>query len=354
MKIKTIEIKQKESTDENKGIVLVGGGKDSYAMVQILQKAKIDFDVLSINFSEYGDFKKQQEIILKMINSVKNNTTKVHHIDVQDFELFEYIESTGLKTVPGMFETPMSILLAFPIQLINGLKYVFIGNEKTADYPNLYWNKEGDINHQWGKSLEAEKALNSLMYNNLSTNFRFFSIIKPLRDPVIFQCCKINEQNYYFCHSCNIKKPWCLNCPKCVYVLLSSLAYMEDYTVKLMQEKGEVSLDFLNNESNQLFFKQFLGIEPNIPFECVGQTPDALVAFMLVSLKNQKGKAIDEFNKLKIKKEIMRKHIEKTFYVDEEYQFFPESIKQRILDVINQCAEEGKKKVLECLETYSN
>jgi hypothetical protein len=44
-------------------------------------------------------------------------------------------------------ETPHSAFLAIPVILFYKLKFVIFGNEKTADYPNLIWEKEGPINH---------------------------------------------------------------------------------------------------------------------------------------------------------------------------------------------------------------
>ena len=358
LKIKRVEIetnKDNSNSDldyENKGICLVGGGKDSYGMVQILKKAKIDFDILSINYDEYGDLKKQEQIISKMVNAVKNETTIIHHIDIQDKDLIDYMIKAPTVEVMGMFEIRLSIILCFLIQLKYGIKHVFIGNEKTADYPNLYWEKEGDINHQWEKTLTSEKLYNSVIWNNLSTNSRFMSILKPLRDPVIFNCGRTDETHFHLCHSCNVSKPWCHKCPKCFYVLISSLGFMTKETGEKMQKSTGVDLNFLSYPENELYWKQFLGIEPNIPFECVGQVPDSTISFMLAYLKGYKGKAIDEFINLKVKKSTIRRYIEKCFHIDEDYQFFPDSIKKKLLDVIVSVAEKGKEDALKTLEDY--
>ena len=57
-------------------------------------------------------------------------------------------------------ETPASLFGALPLALARGCTELVVAHERSADVGNLVWDRTGEeINHQWGKSLEAERRL---------------------------------------------------------------------------------------------------------------------------------------------------------------------------------------------------
>lgn len=57
-------------------------------------------------------------------------------------------------------ETPASLFAALPVALAHGYPTLVLAHERSANAGNLIWPATGEeVNHQWGKSLEAERLL---------------------------------------------------------------------------------------------------------------------------------------------------------------------------------------------------
>ena len=84
-------------------------------------------------------------------------------------------------------ETPAAIMGAIPVALAHGYQYMSLGHERSADSLNLVWHATGEgINHQWGKSLEAELLIDNYIRQHLISGLTYFSLLKPIHDVVIF------------------------------------------------------------------------------------------------------------------------------------------------------------------------
>ena len=119
-------------------------------------------------------------------------------------------------------ETPTSLFAALPVLLQHRYLYMVLAHERSANIGNLVWEKTGeDINHQWGKSYEAEQLLNRYIRSEFISNYLYFSILQPIYDTTIFNLLRSDEDAINATHSCNIQKPWCCQCPKCAYVWLN-------------------------------------------------------------------------------------------------------------------------------------
>ncbi|MFK8139317.1 MAG: hypothetical protein AB8E15_13235 [Bdellovibrionales bacterium] len=274
-------------------LLFCGGGKDSLLMCCLLSEQNIDFDILGYSIDFYGDQEKQKEYI-KNVASVSKKAGYLH-ISVNDNLMSmtkEELSQFNCKELIGG-ETPSSLFSAIPYVILNQKTGMVLGNERSANYPNLKWDKEqgNEINHQWGKSFEAEKLLSNYINDYLLADCRYFSLLKPMMDPLIFKFLKKYQAYIGLAHSCNVEKPWCKKCPKCAYVYLNYMAYFdEDNVVKIFGGTSLFDLD-----ENQKFFYDMLGLGEHTPFECIGQEEETILAFYLCAKKGIKGRAIDLF-----------------------------------------------------------
>ncbi len=271
-----------------KALTFFGGGKDSFVSAHLLREAGLVFDVLEYSSSIYGNRAEQSDV-----EELAHNASPLSSInelavydDFLDSPILEYDgEEYKIHTLAAA-ETPASIFECLPIVLQSGYEALALGHEKSANYPNLLWDKEdyGPVNHQWGKSLEAQKKISSYIKTQLITDTTYYSTLMPFSDPAIFSILStlpwelINQA-----HSCNVTKPWCRRCAKCVYVWLFYLAFLDDKKVTDEIFKGEALFDI---EDNHSILRMLVGLESQTPFECVGQPPESRLA---IALCYQKG-----------------------------------------------------------------
>ncbi|MBV9762420.1 MAG: hypothetical protein JO340_17800 [Acidobacteriaceae bacterium] len=256
-----------------------GGGKDSLAAMQLFETAGLPFSTHSYSHPSYGPARAQFELIDNLLDC--SSPLRRHRIQ---------IESDSPRPHPSLCaETPLSIFGALPIALQHGYRSLALGNERSADEANLLWPATGEcVNHQWGKSLEAELLLASYIRDHLVSNVHCFSVLRPLHDTVIFHFLRRSPKAVLRTHSCNNRKPWCYSCAKCAYVGLGFLAYLPaDVACKL------VPADLFDRPAVQDCFRELLGLGSHKPFECVGGTDETRLAFELCHAEGLHGRAID-------------------------------------------------------------
>ena len=271
-------------------LAFCGGGKDSLVVSKLLESSGEAYSSLAYSHSIYGEPEKQHTLIDGLLDTCSPARRHKQWV-IEDFTTSPVLKlgnPNNVKTLCAA-ETPASIFAALPLVLAFGYSYLVLGHEKSADFGNMVWDKTGEmINHQWGKSYEAELLLNSYIKTNLIENVQIGSILKPIHDTLIFGLLAPHKKSVIHTHSCNINKPWCKRCAKCAYVWINYMAFLPIDLVN--QIFGENLLDV---EDNQIWFKQMLGLDLHTPFECVGQPEEAQIAFELAKLKGIKGKAMD-------------------------------------------------------------
>jgi hypothetical protein len=172
-------------------------------------------------------------------------------------------------------ETPASLFAALPLAVYRGYRALVVGHEKSANAANLVWHGE-PVNHQWGKGWEAEQLLDGYI-QRLVADLRYFSVLAPVHDEVIFELLARDAPLAARTHSCNIQKPWCGNCPKCAYVWLQFAAHLP---------RDVVTATFPADIGERYDFSELLGLTEHTPFECVGSAPEARLA---LALANERG-----------------------------------------------------------------
>jgi len=282
----------KIQSEEMKVLSFCGGGKDSLAAMKLMESAQIPYASFAYSNSIYGAADIQHKLLKDLLKH--GEQTKQHQLWVFD----SFIDSPMLQLYPEYgvkniiaAETPSSLFAALPIVLQYGYSYVVVGHEQSANVGNLIWDATGEeVNHQWGKSFEAELTLDEYLQTEFVSNFSYFSILQPIYDVLIFNLLRRDLEAIPDTHSCNIQKPWCCKCSKCAYVWLNYMAYLD---ADLVNSIFKVNL--FDIEENQLWFYQMLGLGKHTPFECIGQISEARLAFELCRKKGLNGKAMEMY-----------------------------------------------------------
>ncbi len=272
-------------------LVGCGGGKDSIVAMKLLEESHLPFASMQYSHSVYGKADLQHHLITEVLEYV--SPKEQHKIsiydDFVDFPFFDlYFPNNSGIIAP---ETPVSVFESLILMLDKGYHYLCLAHEKSANTGNLFWtdiNKE--VNHQWGKSLEAETLLDNFIRNHLLSNFKYFSILQPIYDFRIFNHLSNYPEVLSKIHSCNIQKPWCKKCPKCAYVWLGLMAFFEP---KLVDQVFQINL--FNDDDLIPIFEKMLGLSVHTPFECIGEIDESRLMMKRCLEKGLSGKALDIF-----------------------------------------------------------
>ena len=264
-----------------------GGGKDSLLAAHVLDKVGVAYDALAYSRSIYGPVDHQLDLIEKVVDS--SDAQARHHMYISDTATDLPLQSVSpeyeVRSV-NAGETPASLFASLPIALAHGHRNLILGHERSANVGNLVWDATGeDVNHQWGKSLEAERLLGDYIQEHLTTDISYFSILQPVHDALIFSSLRELSSSVPRAHSCNITKPWCKRCPKCAYVWICYKAWLPwDPT-----DQAFGGSNLLDDPFNEVWYRQMLGLEEHTPFECIGQIDEARLAFAMANARGLSG-----------------------------------------------------------------
>ncbi|MDQ5972411.1 MAG: hypothetical protein QG553_570 [Patescibacteria group bacterium] len=270
-------------SEEPVALALFGGGKDSLVSTHLLSKVGLVHDILEYSSSIYGNRAEQSDV--KALAKVASTEAYINELvvfdDFLDSPIIEYDGQEYKIHTLAAAETPASLFEAIPLAIYSGYSSLALGHEKSSNYPNLNWLAEesAPINHQWGKSLEAQMLLASYLDEHLLRGLDYYSTLMPLSDPAIFTVLEsLSWDLVKKAHSCNVSKPWCRRCAKCVYVWLFYLAFLDAEKVRDEVFGGENLFDV---EENHDILRMLAGKDVQTPFECVGQPGETLLALAL-------------------------------------------------------------------------
>lgn len=314
-----------------------GGGKDSLVAMKLLEAAGLTYSTLAYSSSVYGTAATQHALIDGLVD--RGKAVRRHRLwmydDFMDAPVAQLHPELGVHSVLAA-ETPSSAFAALPLVLQHGYAYLSLAHERSADLGNLRWAVTGeDVNHQWGKSAEAERLLRDYIRAHLIGNTTYFSLLKPLYDVLIFNMLRACEADVPSTHSCNVAKPWCGTCPKCAYVWLNYMAYLPEPLVD-----GIFKRNLLDVPENQLGYRQMLGLEDHTPFECIGQVDEVRLAFELCRRKGITGRAMDAFVR-EVPPVDVAAIARRYLVVDEAHAAIPPEIARRVVPIMRAAAEKA-------------
>ena len=264
-------------------LAFCGGGKDSLVALKLLQRAGLRFATLGYSHSIYGAAAPQHALLDRVgAASARVRAERQWVIDdLLDAPVARLRPALGVRYLLAA-ETPASVFAALPIALARGYRGLVVAHEASANAGNLVWRGE-IVNHQWGKGWAAEQWLDGYV-QRLVSNLRYFSVLQPVHDEVIFELLARDAELAALTHSCNVTKPWCGACAKCAYVWLQFAAHLPARVVD--QTFGA---DLGERPGNERWFREMLGLAAHTPFECVGSAPEARLALALARARGAGG-----------------------------------------------------------------
>jgi UDP-N-acetyl-alpha-D-muramoyl-L-alanyl-L-glutamate epimerase len=265
-------------SDELTGEVMtpIGGGKDSIVTAELLKKQGIKPSLFAVQDAESIRLTSEEIGGDRLIVSRKISPT-----------LIEWNKDATREVFNG--HVPISAIWSF-ISVVTATLHeksdVIFSWESSASEGNLVYLGE-EINHQWSKSIEYERALQQYLGSYVTKSVRVFSILRPLSEFHIIKLFAKLPQYFPIFSSCNRnftqaaiasgrKTYWCGDCAKCAFIFVLLSAWLEhDEVVKI------VGHDMFEDETQIELFKELLGCSGNKPFECVGEASEVAAAFEL-------------------------------------------------------------------------
>lgn len=265
-------------------LAFCGGGKDSLVALKLLERAGLSFSTLGYAHSIYGAAEPQHALIDRVGGTTARARAERQWVidDLLDAPVARLRPALGTRYILAA-ETPASLFAAVPIALARGYRGLVVAHEASANTGNLVW-KDEIVNHQWGKGWDAEQLLDGYLGRALVSGLRYFSVLQPVHDEVIFELLSRDAELAALTHSCNVRKPWCGACAKCCYVWLQFAAHLPADVVH--RTFGE---DLGERAGNERWFRSLLGLAEHTPFECVGSAPEARLALTLARARGFTG-----------------------------------------------------------------
>jgi len=267
-------------------LAFCGGGKDSLVAMKLLERGGLPFATLAYSHSIYGAADHQHALIDRLGAATARTRAERQWVidDLLDAPVARLRPELGVKYILAA-ETPASVFAALPLALARGYRGLVVAHERSANTANLVWSETGEpVNHQWGKSWAAEQLLDEYVRHALLENVRYFSVLQPIHDEVIFELLARDAALAPLTHSCNVQKPWCRRCAKCVYVWLQLAAHLPRELVE-----ATFGAALVDDPANDVHFRRLLGLAEHTPFECVGSVPEAQLARSLALARGWTG-----------------------------------------------------------------
>lgn len=168
---------------------------------------------------------------------------------------------------------------------LHGFDAVAMANERSSSQGNVRWD-DIDVNHQFSKSLRAERLL-AASVAELAPALRVFSVLRPASELAIARAfARLGAYHDAFT-SCNAifrldpalrTASWCCDCPKCRFVFLILAPFMEPAHLR-----DVFGCDMLDDEGQYGGFALLTATGGHKPFECVGEEDESLAAMRMLA-----------------------------------------------------------------------
>lgn len=149
-------------------LAFCGGGKDSLVALKLLERASLPFATLGYSHSIYGAAAPQHALLERVAAASTRVRAEQQWVfdDLMDSPVLALRPELGVRELLAA-ETPASVFAALPLALARGYRGLVVAHEASANVPNLVWDGE-PVNHQWGKSWEAETLLSDYVRDDSS------------------------------------------------------------------------------------------------------------------------------------------------------------------------------------------
>jgi hypothetical protein len=183
--------------------------------------------------------------------------------------------------------TAMVTLLAAVAAVASGRGGVVMSNEHSASAPNLRWG-DLEVNHQWSKSLEAERLIASAIAERVGEALVVASLLRDRSEVWVADAFSRLPQYHHVFRSCNRAfsqvldqrlDTWCGECDKCLFINLMLAPYLSRATLREIFHHEPLSDA---RRESQLRVLVGAGLTAK-PFECVGDPAESAVALARVA-----------------------------------------------------------------------
>ena len=262
----------REAPDERGVLVPVGGGKDSAVAIETMRRAGRALTLFSV-----GD---ARPIARTAAAAELPWLVARRRLDPQLAALNRSGALNGHVPI-----TAIVSCVALLTAALNGIETVAMANERSASSGNLSWDGV-EINHQFSKSLRAERLLRAALAE-LAPQMELFSILRPASELAIARAFARLDRYHAAFTSCNAifrldpalrASSWCCDCPKCRFVFLVLAPFSEP--AHLREVFGR---DLLEEPDQFEGFALLTATGGDKPFECVGEEQESLAAIRLLA-----------------------------------------------------------------------
>lgn len=183
--------------------------------------------------------------------------------------------------------TAMVTLLAAVAATASGRGGVVMSNEHSSSAPNL---RRGslDVNHQWSKSLSAERLIADAIGERVGDELVVASFLRDRSEVWVAEAFSRLDQYHRVFRSCNRAfsqvpehrlNTWCGECDKCLFINLMLAPFLSRATL------GEIfHHEPLSDPAREAQLRILVGVGTDAkPFECVGDPDESAVALVRVS-----------------------------------------------------------------------
>ncbi|MGH2906862.1 MAG: hypothetical protein ACRDKI_08870 [Solirubrobacterales bacterium] len=253
-------------------LVAIGGGKDSIVALAAAQLTSGDRALFSVGDPVPIHATAEVAGLPRLIATRK--------LDPRLFELNAEGAPNGHVPI-----TAIVSLIGAITATANGFANVVMANERSASSGNVQ-HYGIDVNHQFSKGLRCERLLIAAIADS-GTPVRYFSILRGASELLIARAfAQLTEYHHAFT-SCNTVfkiderergTSWCGDCPKCRFVFLALAPFMTPDALVAIFGKN-----LLDDAARYDEFARLADVGGFKPFECVGETDEAVAAFQLLA-----------------------------------------------------------------------
>jgi hypothetical protein len=262
-------------------LVGLGGGKDSLVSTSILEVAEEEFATFSATYLPHDN-----PALTNLAKAVGRPHLTIRRLfDPQLMELNRAGAYNGHVPV-----TAIIMLIGLAAAVLSGRRRVIMSNEASAGEGNLRY--EGvEINHQYSKSLEYERAFSEHVRTSISPELEVFSLLRPLGELRIAEMFAEEAFERYagWFSSCNRnfrhdarQFGWCGACPKCAFAYLVLAPFVPKQ--RLVEVIGG---NLLEKPALTDTYRELLGLAGHKPFECVGEIEECRAAWRMVRQRGE-------------------------------------------------------------------
>lgn len=318
---------------EAKAILGIGGGKDSALAGELLKSVKVP--IVGYVFGT-GSHHGQTEQVAQAMGIKLLGVQRT--LDKQLIELNENPDAYNGHIPISLIYALCGLLLCVAAKA----RYMIVANEASASLPQTQWEGK-DVNHQWSKSFELEKALQVFVHKTVTTDIDYFSAIRPLSSVAVMKLFSQLPQYFEVFTSCNrvflidpAKRPndrWCGECAKDLSTFILLAPWVNED-----QLMGIFGKNLLDDALLEKLFLELTGLEGHRPLDCVGTEDEAILS---LNLAYQQGKLLNT-RLMKVAKERglikdkdWQAELTKALTPSEEHAL-PETLKEDLLQIMTQ------------------